>query len=385
MQFDFSEIILLLGAGQGLFLAIAFILSRGKRKPKLLFAFILLITSWQLFVYSLSISGNILQLPHLSFTPRPLMLLIGPAYYFYIKFLVNGRLRLKFWDVLHLIPSIIVLLFYKDFFVLSAEVKASILRNSSMEDPLSTATWLYIMGNLIVTSGYFLATFWLIRDEEEKLVDFISDNKLLDQMSQLKTMTAGYFIYIVCFLITLVLLFIFESYTFEIDYGWILTKTLFIHAIGYVAVNQPGLFSAERMDLNRISSSKNKYEKSGLSDEQARFYYQELIKLMEEERPYLNSKLKLDMLADKLSISPNLLSQVINQNSSQNFYGFVNHYRISYAQKLLQQVDPSSDTTILEIAMESGFNTKASFNRNFKKYTGQTPTSFRKIKESQNS
>lgn len=387
MQFNFSEIVLLLGAGQGVFLALVFIFSRDSRNAnsKLLFAFILLITSWHLFVYSLSISGNIVQVPHLSLTSRPLLLLIGPFYYFYMKFLVNGHLKLKRWDVLHVVPFVIMLLLTKDYYLLSGEVKVTLINDWSFEDPISTTTWLYAVGNLIVTSAYFFATYRLIQDEEKRLFDLISDTRILHKVSQLKTMTAGYFLYVIAFLVTLVLLFLFESYTFEIDYGWVLTKTLFIHAIGFIAISQPEIFSAGSIARNNRPLNGSKYEKSGLSDEQAEFLYKRLIRLMDEERPYLDSELTLTTLAEALSVSPNLLSQVINQKSPKNFSGFINQYRVNHTKQLLRQTESSAEKTILEIAMDSGFNTKASFNRNFKKYTGQTPTSFRNSMKLDNS
>ncbi|MDX1642606.1 MAG: helix-turn-helix transcriptional regulator, partial [Balneolaceae bacterium] len=95
------------------------------------------------------------------------------------------------------------------------------------------------------------------------------------------------------------------------------------------------------------------------------------------EQPYLNSDLRLTTLAEEMSVSSNLLSQAINQNSEENFSGLINRYRIEHAKELLRLMDPSSDKTIFEIAMDSGFNTKSSFNRNFKEYTGQTPSSYR--------
>ncbi len=99
---------------------------------------------------------------------------------------------------------------------------------------------------------------------------------------------------------------------------------------------------------------------------------------MENDQLYLNNELDLDMLAEHLAISPNLLSQIINQKTRQNFYGLINQFRVQHAQRLLQQQQDSlHEKTVLEIAIKSGFNTKSSFYRNFKKNTGHTPTSYR--------
>ena len=66
-----------------------------------------------------------------------------------------------------------------------------------------------------------------------------------------------------------------------------------------------------------------------------------------------------------------LENNIINENLYKNFFDFINTYRIEEMKKQLQG---ESKYTILGIAYESGFNSKSSFNRIFKKYTGQTPS-----------
>ena len=87
--------------------------------------------------------------------------------------------------------------------------------------------------------------------------------------------------------------------------------------------------------------------------------------------------LSLNDLAGKLLMSPRILSQVINGSMNQNFFDFVNSYRIEEAKRIL--LDPSSQhKTILEILYEVGFNSKSVFHSAFKKHANTTPTQFRK-------
>ena len=98
---------------------------------------------------------------------------------------------------------------------------------------------------------------------------------------------------------------------------------------------------------------------------------------MENERPYLNAKLSLRDVADYLGISTNHLSQVINENLKENFFDFVNGYRIAAVKRMMN--DPTnSHLTLLGMAYESGFNSKSSFNATFKKMTGSTPSQYQK-------
>jgi AraC-like DNA-binding protein len=102
---------------------------------------------------------------------------------------------------------------------------------------------------------------------------------------------------------------------------------------------------------------------------------------MDETRPYRNSYLTLQELADALSISAHNLSQVINTRLGKNFYDFVNGYRVEEVKHRLR--DPKyQHLTILAIGLEAGFNTKSTFNAFFKKHTGVTPSRYREQDQS---
>jgi len=122
----------------------------------------------------------------------------------------------------------------------------------------------------------------------------------------------------------------------------------------------------------------SKYSKSGLNDSDGARYYAKLINLIESEELYLNEKLTIKNVADRLGISVNHMSQIINQQSGKNFFRFVNEYRVEKAKALL--CDPSNQKySILGLAFDCGFNSKSSFNAIFKQYTGKTPSEFQQI------
>ena len=98
---------------------------------------------------------------------------------------------------------------------------------------------------------------------------------------------------------------------------------------------------------------------------------------MENKKPHRNPEITLKELADSLGMHPNHISQIINEKLNQNFYDFINNYRIKEAERLLTS---GSDLNILEIAFESGFKSKSTFNTAFKKHTGLTPTEYKKKK-----
>ena len=97
-----------------------------------------------------------------------------------------------------------------------------------------------------------------------------------------------------------------------------------------------------------------------------------LLQLMAEAQPWLEPELTLAELAHRLRTNTSLLSHVINTGCGHNFNDFVNRYRVAEAERKLQ--DPRlAHYSLVGIALESGFNSKSTFNRVFKKLTGRTP------------
>ena len=125
------------------------------------------------------------------------------------------------------------------------------------------------------------------------------------------------------------------------------------------------------------AEEKVKYRNALLSAEEQRQHADLLRRYMEEHRPFLDSALDLRMLAEGVSLAPQQVSQVLNVSLEQNFFDFVNGYRVRESQRLLR--DPRhAGKNIAEIMFESGFNSKSVFNTAFKRATGMTPTQYRK-------
>jgi AraC-like DNA-binding protein len=100
------------------------------------------------------------------------------------------------------------------------------------------------------------------------------------------------------------------------------------------------------------------------------------LKAMEIDKLYLVPDLTLSMLANQLTISAKSISQMLNHELNKNFHDFINEYRVEEVKKRL--VDPDyRHFTILAIALDSGFNSKSSFNRVFMKITGMSPKEFK--------
>jgi AraC-like DNA-binding protein len=151
---------------------------------------------------------------------------------------------------------------------------------------------------------------------------------------------------------------------------------IFVSLMFFRGLRQPAIFSGYNENESRA-----KYKKTSLVDAVKEDFKNKLLLYMETQKPYLEPSLCLNDLAKKVAIPPHHISQVLNTSLNQNFFDFINSYRIKESRRLLSEQGPDKKM-ILEILYETGFNSKSVFNTAFKKHTGMTPSQFRKLKNS---
>lgn len=117
-------------------------------------------------------------------------------------------------------------------------------------------------------------------------------------------------------------------------------------------------------------------KKKVLTDEKVIKLEYQLLELMRKDKPYLDSEITLPKLSKMMLSNTYHMSYLLNECLEENFYTFINRYRIEECMRLFN--DPAYDHfTILGIAFECGFNSKTSFNVFFKKITGLSPREYR--------
>jgi len=144
--------------------------------------------------------------------------------------------------------------------------------------------------------------------------------------------------------------------------------------MGFFGIKQIAVYP-EKQTVKVEDKEKKKYLKSGLKKDVSEELYQKLTQLMQKKKPYIKNDLLINDLATEFDVHPNYLSQVINEKEGRNFYEFVNHYRLEEFKRLIT-IPKNRQLTLLSLAFECGFNSKSSFNRYFKKSTGQTPSQY---------
>lgn len=126
-----------------------------------------------------------------------------------------------------------------------------------------------------------------------------------------------------------------------------------------------------------MAGKKAKSKRSALEQDFAGQCIKKLTRLMEVEKIYREEDLSLHTLAERLSLPPHQLSQLLNENLERSFSDYINSYRIEEAKEMLSS-STSAEKKIIVIAFDVGFNTKVAFYNAFKKFTGMTPSEFKK-------
>ncbi|WP_231705973.1 helix-turn-helix domain-containing protein [Labilibaculum antarcticum] len=156
-----------------------------------------------------------------------------------------------------------------------------------------------------------------------------------------------------------------------------LALSLFVILIGYFGLKQKVIFGYDdKLEQRLITEEKTKYSGSTLKEDEADKYAGQLSEFMITEKPYMDPGLTLPQLASQIHITSHHLSQIINEKFSQNFFEYINHFRVEEVKARIQ--NPKYESfSLLGIALDSGFNSKSAFNRIFKKVTNQTPSQFK--------
>jgi len=142
-----------------------------------------------------------------------------------------------------------------------------------------------------------------------------------------------------------------------------------------------GYLRSRTIELNFTEAGSEKIEeateerKTLLPESELEKIKAKLQSLVESEKPFLDSQLTLSNLAKQLGVNSTVLSYVINSGFDKNFNDFVNEFRINEVKNKLKS-GAAENLNLLGIALDSGFNSKATFNRAFKKFTGVSPKEF---------
>ena len=295
--------------------------------------------------------------------PFPYKWIIGPAFYFYIKyqFIETNQIKFNKREYILFLPAIAYGILRLYWFGISINDEDSYRITKVLVESNYFRIQEIILLNFNIILGFLSLKFVEKRSQEIKILTRVGSS-----ISWLKR-----FVW-VFILINIFALIIFSSdliihkgkETFLFIYPLLIINVAYIYWIGFIGFSKPkylfNIFKTNRESSERSIEIDNKLQLA-----------------MQEDELFTNANLSLTELAFKLEIHPKELSSYINEIHQMNFSEYLNIHRIEKVKSLLASED-AKKYTLVTLAADAGFNSKSSFNATFKKVVGLTPSEYRK-------
>lgn len=408
MAIDWVVIIAIGGVAVGLFVVpLCFLLPNGNTVANRFVAPFLAILALSLLNNFFLHAGLLQRIPGLSAAGQFLYFALGPLLYFHIKALSEPRFEFRRADWLHFLPVLLSLAAFLPVYGLSPEAKrdmaALYFQQFASVDAtgdkwtvllrLPVAVHIHIVqyiALMVHIAWYSILGLRQLRKHAAAIGQAFSNIARieLDWLKYLCWLTLA--LCAASLLMLLARIVYADNFSAQVRALPALIVALLIYYVGLLSLRQPAIYRPVPAERPRETSQpavpapaepaaagREKYESTGLAPAEAEAHWQRLLVYMTQHQPYLASGLTIGQLSEAFGIPVAHLSQVINSCSGLNFFDFINRYRVQYAQHRLSQRS-DNDQTVLDIALDAGFNSQSTFYTQFKKWTGVTPSQYRK-------
>lgn len=303
-------------------------------------------------------------------TTPPLILLHGPMLWFYVKAQTEQNFRFKPLHLIHFLPFTFSIAHFSYFIYLQPQaVKISLDAHEGFKQ-LPTYGLLMMM---ILFSGplYYIWALNILRKYTQRIKNYFSEITHID-LKWLRVLLVSSLVMSCIINGTFFVDFFYPLASFEkLQAASYIFVSLYVLFLGFFGHKQESLFT--KVPLEQVEAPAKVATNISKADE--KFVYT-LMETMKEKKPYLHPDLTLSALSEEMQVSEEYLSGILNNQLQRNFFDFVNHYRVEDF-KIQCQDAKNNHLTLIAIAYDCGFNSKATFNRVFKNMTSLTPTQFK--------
>ena len=326
----------------------------------------------------------------LFYTPFQHLLCIGPIIFFYTQSLLNPSFKFSKKEALHILPGLLYLIYIIAIWIYDQFIFGDyyFYKNGMDKD---FEQWYQKLG-LLSMIVYFILSIRYYNVYKKLMFQVVSyaDSVLFKWIQT----------YLIAFLVMLLLPLVFDGIgyffpeikSYQGSWWFYLFFSIVMYYIAITGYSNPTNatipFKMSFFDKSPIllldHNSTNDLETSidiqyetlekAVSPE-TELWKSKIETLIQEEKLYQNPELTLTDLAKKLETNVSVISKTINQGFQMNFNDYINNFRIE-AVKISLSNGEHKKSTLLGIAYDCGFNSKATFNRAFKKNTGKTPKEY---------
>ena len=292
-------------------------------------------------------------------------LLFNPALFLYVKSLTVPDFRLRFVQLLHLLPFVVFELFA---YLLNEPFN---LQHFFTHDDNYVFRMIFSFANFVSWLIYIPSAIIYVHKHRMHLRNEQSNIDKNENLGWVLFVSVFYVVYCILSLLLTIIVYYGDFYL------------LFPHVFNYSAllfiVYVLGFYGLYQRKLPQVllvaKSVKMPYQNSTLSDETKESISKILVEYVEARKAYLNPQLSMDMLSAEIRIPKYQITEVLTMVIGQNFFRFINSYRIEAVKQML--ADPKNHFSIEAIGFECGFASKTAFYSVFKNFTGLTPLAYR--------
>ena len=342
--------------------------------PNKILAFILVNPAISFIGNASILTGYIYEFPYYIFFVQANAFLFSPLVYIYINMLMNKKNR---WNnPLYIATGISMLLvgyFALEYGLMTKNEQLNYLARF-VHEPYPTQMIILSTVFIILQQIYFTASAIQVYNYRKSISNTLAN---FDK-TRVKFITSFIILIWTLNVVSLVLYSILP--TMEVEYLYLpIVLTIIYFFIMYFVAHYNSVFTIESYQIFVTENTtpiaiETPTVKNNLHDpDTIRAIASQIEDYLKNNEPFVNPDLTLEVLSKSMNLSPSKVSAAINSILGKTFYDLINEQRVEKSKILLKS---KTNYTIEAIAFESGFNSRASFYRAFKKYTGETPSDF---------
>lgn len=378
MHIDFfnpRSVVLFIGILQGLVFAVLLIYRSFRRKNQSDFWLAALLVTLCLstvsdFIGFAGVYDAFKSIKDLTFFPFHNPFTFASLIYLYVQTLTNEKRRLTRRDLLLFVPVIIFYIY--QFWAFAQTMAFKNWYEKAIHTPLISP--FFTVASIIFNVVLLILCIRHYRQYRTWLEENFSDTE------RVKFDWLQNFLYVFTAILVLTALFnLTDNFIFRLSYMQFFWLS-FANALAVYYLAIAGYLRSQTIELDftrhtEIETAEAETKKNPLSANDLENFKNRLQNIMQNDKPYLEPNLTLTDLSRLIGVNSTVLSYAINNGFGKNFNDFVNEFRITEVKNKLQN-GGSENLTLLAVAFDCGFNSKATFNRAFKKFTGVSPKEF---------